>query len=1089
MKKVLLFVFILLVVGIIFCFIPFNANKFIPVLKKQMETQYGLSVNTDKLTLKLAPTIIIKSPKFDIYYDKDKPIATLSGVKIKLALLPMLRKEFKVNDVRIDNADFDLKTDANGNFVVQKYIKPIDKLNVISKVRLKKYNFTITDMSRQDYIFTGKELIISDFKPDKHIKIVSRGKLLINDIKHINYDISCSCDGLKFSGDKVDIIDFLREINDKQATADIVADLKIRKHDKEIKTDGTLSVDKLTFLMNGVKLPYSYADFTLLGNKVSVSSLIYTNNVNKISVNGYFTHSDNPAFNLSVKSNEINLKDLLYFARLFSDVSNLALIRDINGTLYSDFTLKGSMKHLKSNGVFKVNNANIVTDRFTVNNLNSDIDFSDNKIAIKSANAYVNNAPVTITGDIVSNKLNLNFIVNNFRLQNFVYKNCKLNNGILSVIANISGTYQNYIPKIEAELSNVYGYYDSIRFRLNNISFKSADKTSGEMKLTGLITNIPKMQAVTIPSLKAVLTDSNISVDSFKVYSGNTKLDMWGKILDYNNECTFSFKGAGFVNPKGVFDISELDAVYPVFLEFNGDKNIQNINMQALQQRNGAKFSFDQSVILNLSAKYVDNILKINDCSVNSYKGIFTQNLKKNLSNSQKICIVTGELENIKQPVLKNIKVNFLKTCPVNIYHYLAKITGNLVINGKVSSPEIIGNLKLPMLSDKYGCLTAKNISVALTKNLINFDCTNVRCFDSVMGLVGTAEAKLSKNINIKSLNVKAKELNLDNLSLSLAMFKESGLNIAVDNGSMFSERVVIETPVEQLILSDLNSSFKLKDNLLDVHTLSANMYNGKVAGKINMNLNSGKYSAFIQGRGTSAGPVMKSLTNLKEDICGKLDFDFEVNSSLNSKFINRGLLRFIVHDGQMSILGKVEHLLYAQNIIADNMAKTSLAVFTRAIASKDTGLFKSLYGTVTVNNDVINIKNIKMVGPNMSLYITGHYGLMSNIANVTVLGRLSNTMVSSLGSFGTMTMDKFRIALQGEGDEEYRILQAGVENIPQLPQRNTKEFRAIISGPAEAKTSVRSFMWISESEKEYKTREVPQSNISIPKFIENLPY
>ena len=1089
MKKVLLFVFILLVVCIIFCFIPFNANKFIPVLKKQMETQYGLSVNTDKLTLKLAPTIIIKSPKFDIYYDKDKPLATLSGVKIKLALLPMLRKEFKVNDVRIDNADFDLKTDANGNFVVQKYIKPIDKLNVISKVRLKKYNFTITDMSSQDYIFTGKELIISDFKPDKHIKIVSRGKLLINDIKHINYDISCSCDGLKFSGDKVDIIDFLREIKDKQATADIVADLKIRKHDKEIKTDGTLSVDKLTFLMNGVKLPYSYADFTILGNKVSVSSLIYTNNVNKISVNGYFTHSDNPAFNLSVKSNEINLKDLLYFARLFSDVSNLALIRDINGTLYSDFTLKGSMKHLKSNGVFKVNNANIVTDRFTVNNLNSDIDFSDNKIAIKSANAYVNNAPVTITGDIVSNKLNLNFIVNNFRLQNFVYKNCKLNNGILSVIANISGTYQNYIPKIEAELSNVYGYYDSIRFRLNNISFKSADKTSGEMKLTGLITNIPKMQAVTIPSLKAVLTDSNISVDSFKVYSGNTKLDMWGKILDYNNECTFSFKGAGFVNPKGVFDISELDAVYPVFLEFNGDKTIQNINMQALQQRNGAKFSFDQSVILNLSAKYVDNILKINDCSVNSYKGIFTQNLKKNLSNSQKICIVTGELENIKQPVLKNIKVNFLKTCPVNIYHYLAKITGNLVINGKVSSPEIIGNLKLPMLSDKYGCLTAKNISVALTKNLINFDCTNVRCFDSVMGLVGTAEAKLSKNINIKSLNVKAKELNLDNLSLSLAMFKESGLNIAVDNGSMFSERVVIETPVEQLILSDLNSSFKLKDNLLDVHTLSANMYNGKVAGKINMNLNSGKYSAFIQGRGTSAGPVMKSLTNLKEDICGKLDFDFEVNSSLNSKFINRGLLRFIVHDGQMSILGKVEHLLYAQNIIADNMAKTSLAVFTRAIASKDTGLFKSLYGTVTVNNDVINIKNIKMVGPNMSLYITGHYGLMSNIANVTVLGRLSNTMVSSLGSFGTMTMDKFRIALQGEGDEEYRILQAGVENIPQLPQRNTKEFRAIISGPAEAKTSVRSFMWISESEKEYKTREVPQSNISIPKFIENLPY
>ena len=113
----------------------------------------------------------------------------------------------------------------------------------------------------------------------------------------------------------------------------------------------------------------------------------------------------------------------------------------------------------------------------------------------------------------------------------------------------------------------------------------------------------------------------------------------------------------------------------------------------------------------------------------------------------------------------------------------------------------------------------------------------------------------------------------------------------------------------------------------------------------------------------------------------------------------------------------------------------------------------------------------------------------MSNIANATILGRLSNTMVSSLGNFGTFTMNKFRIALTGEGSEEVRVLQNGVENIPQLPQRNTKEFRAIISGPAEAKTSVRSFMWISESEKEYRTREVPQSNIGIPKFIENLPY
>ena len=312
---------------------------------------------------------------------------------------------------------------------------------------------------------------------------------------------------------------------------------------------------------------------------------------------------------------------------------------------------------------------------------------------------------------------------------------------------------------------------------------------------------------------------------------------------------------------------------------------------------------------------------------------------------------------------------------------------------------------------------------------------------------------------------------------------------MTIDSGTMFSEKVIIPSTVDNLILTDMNSSFKLKNNKVNITTLTGNLYNGKIVGNSDIDLVHGIYNAFIQGRGISVGPVMKSMTNLKETIAGKLDFDMNLNSSTSSKLIKNGDIKFIIKDGEMSTLGKIEHLLYAQNIIADSMAKTSLAVVSRAISAKDTGLFKYLNGILSINNDSISIKSIKMAGPNMSMYITGHYGLMSNIANITVLGRLSNSLVSSLGAFGTFTMDKFRLALQGENDEEYRILQYGVENIPELPQRNTKEFKAIISGPIESKSSVRSFMWISESEKEYRTKEVPQSNVGIPSFIENLPY
>ena len=1090
MKKVVIGIIILFAAIIALCFIPFNANKFIPIVEKQVQDKYGINAHLDKLILKIGPSIILKSPSINLSYNNNSNFADIYGIKIKLAIFPLIKKELQIKEVRIDNIQTNLEIDAHNNLILMKYIKQQKAEGIIDKLRIKKYNITLTNITKEKYSFTGSELIISDFIPNNKVKIATTGKLIINDIPHINYDLSISYKGNNTNYQKVDIIDFIEQIKDKQANASIVANLKIEKKNNIYNTDGTLSIDKLTFVLNGKKLPFSYANLTMLGDKTTISSVIYTNPDDKISINGYFTHNNNPTFNMNVKSNEINLKDLLYFARLFSDISNLNKVKDINGKLIADFSIKGSLKKIKSSGLFKISNANIITDAGSINNFNADIDFSDNHILIKSAKAKVNNAPVIITGDIISNKLNINLIVDKFRLNKINYKNININNGLISIFANISGTYKNIIPKLEVTLSAVDGNYSQARFRMHQLYYKSANKNNGNITISRLITNIPQVKPITIPIVKANITESEINLESFNIFSDKTRINLIGNILNYNTpKLSFSFKGKGFLNPKGCFNIDSLDNIYPVYIEANGDKDIQNINMQALQHKTTSKISFANPIIINLATKFDLNELKIIDGSINSYNGEFSQNLKKNISSSTKYCLLTGSISNIKNPEFKNIKINFLKTCPINIEHYIAKINGNLIINGKVSSPEIIGNIKLPIIADKYGCFTAKNINIGITKNIINFDCGNIKMFDSILSFVGTADAKLSRHLHIKTINLKSKELNIDNLLLASLMTKNTNLNLSIDNGTMFSESVIIPSTVNSLLLTDMNSTFNLNNNTLNISNISGNLYNGKVAGNTQINLNNGTYQAYLQGRGISAGPIMKSMTSLKETIAGKLDFDMDINSSTSSKLIKDGNIKFIIKDGEMSILGKIEHLLYAQNIIADSMAKTSLAVVSRAISAKDTGLFKYLNGILSVNNDIITIKSMKMAGPNMSMYITGHYGLMSNIANVVVLGRLSNTLISSLGAFGTFTMDKFRIALQGESDPEYKILQNGVENIPDLPQKNTKEFKAIISGPAENKTSVRSFMWISESEKEYRTREVPQSNVGIPSFIENLPY
>ena len=1092
MKKVLFIFGVIFSTLFVLCFLPFNADKFIPILENQVKSQYGVSLHTDKLIFQIGPSIVVKSPSVKLFYGSNEKFAELSGVKIQIDILPLIRHKVKLNSLRIDNADLTLLTDKKGKLILSNYVKPCKEINAISKIKIKIYNILVNDNNKQKYNFIGSDFAISDFVPNKKIKLVSKGILSIGGIKHCDYDVAVALNNLNFiqSNSKIDILDFLSQIKNKNVKASLVADLKIKKTKNGLKTDGFLSLDKTTFMLNGYQLPYSNANFVMLGNKTSVSSTLYADKNSRIVLNGFINNSENPSFNISVKSNKIDLKNILSLSRLFSDISNLDKIKDINGTLYANFSLKGTLKHIKSDGFFKISDANIYTDSINVTRLNSDIDFSDNKILIKSTKAFLNSAPVIVTGNIISNKINLNLIIDKFRLKNYRIKNIDIDDGIFSVVANISGSYKNINPKIESELVNFSGRCKLGSFRAHRVLFKSLNKNIGTASISNLFVQSRNSKPIIFPLMNASFDNSNIIVSPFKVLSGKTQIDLSGTISEYKTEnLLFSIKGKGSLNPNDLFKIPELNNSYPVIVNFTGNKTDRELNCQLLQRNSNAKLSFSYPVIVNLNSKLLNTTLKINDLSVNSFKGIFTNSFNNNLSGTSKYCVINGSVENLFNPILKNVKVNILKPLPVNFYHYNAKVTGNLVINGSYHSPEVIGNLKVPILADKYGCLFMRNISLALTKKKINFDCGLIKIFDSVISCVGSADTKFDHGIRVKSINLKSKQLDLDNLSWFLLLAKRSPLKPTVEDGSMFSENVLVQSPNGTLHLTDLNSSFNIINNIMSISDISANLYNGKVVGNMKLNIPDDRYVGTIQGRSVSARPVMKSLTSLKENISGKMDFDMGVASSLSSKYLKKANIKFIIRDGQMSVLGKVEHLLYAQNIVSDSMLKTSLSVISRAITSRDTGLFHYMAGVVIVNKDMVTIKSIQTQGPNMSTYVTGYYGLTSGLANLNILGRLSNTFVSSLGSFGTFTMDKFKTALTGESDETSTSAVSGIENIPPLPQRSTKEFKAVITGPIEAPSSVRTFMWISESEKQYRTREVPMNNVGIPKFIENLPY
>ena len=113
----------------------------------------------------------------------------------------------------------------------------------------------------------------------------------------------------------------------------------------------------------------------------------------------------------------------------------------------------------------------------------------------------------------------------------------------------------------------------------------------------------------------------------------------------------------------------------------------------------------------------------------------------------------------------------------------------------------------------------------------------------------------------------------------------------------------------------------------------------------------------------------------------------------------------------------------------------------------------------------------------------------MNDYGRLIVLGRLSDEVMSGLGAFGDFSVNKLMIMLTGEENNKYNIMPEDYDKIPQLPMRNTKEFRSVINGVVDKPSSVVLFNWISYSQKSYRQKDVSTSNVKVPSFVDEMPY
>ncbi|MBR6126889.1 hypothetical protein IKQ21_04310 [bacterium] len=1089
MKKyrnyIILFLIILCVLVTI-CFIPINASKLVPVVEKQVAEELGVKIHIEELIFRLGPSLKIKAPTMHMMYEDGQKFGQFDNVRIIIPWTALFKDDFKAKKLYANNLI--LKINSN-----DKYLKDIiEKISAKDfkenpDIYLKNYSFSYKDCDDNNlYKTDGENFALTKLTKFSNYKVNAQGNFYINNEKYISYDVSIlpNIDIPDAKKSKFDYKYFTEQIVNLDFNSDIIADLKLYKNiNDELQISGLVNVDNISVLDKEKKNPKSFIYLTFFGNKAGILSNIYSTGDKKVCIEGTLNNSKKPDIDLKIKTDEINLSDLYKKIKLIADFSGLKSIDSVNGNLIADFSLKGDLKKIRSSGYLKISDSSIKASGVNINNISADVDLSNNTISIANAEGYVNGAPIMLRGKI-DNKLDLELLMNKVDLRSMLPKTFGVESGIVSLAANISGTFENIIHKENLQIDNFRMKKDKYAINFANLKFDTNKENIAYVN--NLIVKPEFSEFIKFPQLKLYITNDAIKIPDTNIFMPNSKCVMKADVTGYNtNDAVFNVNIDGFINSKDVDLLKSNPAIYPLKIKVNGNNSIQNIESQVLLEKANL---LDEPAIINLVSKLEDNTLKIDDFSVLNFSGVFSNNFKSNLKGQKKI-IVSGNIDNIKEPVFKNLRVFIPQQLNLSLKDTIAQLKGDVFINGPYKQPEIVGQISVQNLINQFLQLSVNNLTIDFNKNIALINAPIVKLADSSFALTSSVLTDVSKEFVIKNLNIKSKYANTD----TLLMYKDSPLMkvcpFKINEGKFYAERANITLYGSPLYISALTTDFSVINNVLITKNTSAELYNGKMCGALEFNLQDEGFKSKIQARGVSASPIFDVIAIKKDTVSGTMDFDTNISGNIINKQSLNGDVKFIVHNGRMGTLGKLEHLLYAQNVVADNMLRTSLSVVTKAITLKDTGLFKFLRGDISIHNGIADVNMLQSQGPLMALYIKGQYNPATDYAKLIVLGRLSDEVVSGLGAFADFSFNKLMIMLTGEENNKYNIKTEDMEKLPQLPMRNTKEFRSVIMGTLEKPSSVLQFNWISYSQKSLRQKEVPMGNVKLPDFVESLPY
>lgn len=550
-----------------------DLNEYSPKITQMIQDNTGFQVNLEGLKIKTAWNLSAGASikKVDLKYSSGEKFAQINNLQINLSLIPLLFKEVQVDKI---NAE---KILANINVNNKETTKP-PMLN--SKPSSFKYSKNMPDIlvkkyrvsfikGKNKYSIKGTDLKISDFVLNEKIKVKSNGELILNEKNQISYNISVFSN--VFPEKKKESFEFIKIFEDLykyNIKAKIETDLRIRD---QSNIDGKINLNKISFTFGNKTYPQSTLKLAFHGDKAKINSSLHVDKNSKIIISGFFKNGKNKgnvknkAIDLQVISDAINIKDIILITKAMSKPFGLNNIENIDadGFLKANFKVKSDFKKIESAGYLSIKNASIkkLSENILLNQINADVDFSQNSIKIKKAGAKLNNQPITISGTIggTANKIAVADILitaNNLPLKGVLFsaggskilKENDILSGEVTVKAYLKGRLDKAFPQVNIIVNNlgiknkksktIIKATKATIYSINssNKNLKNKNKDNYLADITALKIYPPSSSLLSIPKFNLAFNKQELNIKPTYLYINNFRTNLSGKISNLDSK-------------------------------------------------------------------------------------------------------------------------------------------------------------------------------------------------------------------------------------------------------------------------------------------------------------------------------------------------------------------------------------------------------------------------------------------------------------------------------------------------------------------------------------------------------------------------